>query len=225
MGTEIFCFANGDVEVLFCIPILPGIGFARLQGKRSSSWHLIKTQGEAAQHTRESPQHLPEPGKQPRTATSKCQMEKPPQGGHISVTMLKVCVGRLCSVWLWAGAPSRKGVGHGIMHISCRHSSSWLLCRSRSPIRAGEAKHVVALQLMPCRSCPYPKGAQSCSQGRAGDTDRPAVKVSRGATRGGKNMDTVTLWGCNGLEEGPVYNIYEQSADSSRAWRLALTER
>lgn len=98
MGTEIFCFANGDVEVLFCIPILPGIGFARLQGKRSSSWHLIKTQGEAAQHTRESPRHLPEPGKQPRTATSKCQMEKPPQGGHVSVTMLKVCVGRLCPV-------------------------------------------------------------------------------------------------------------------------------
>lgn len=61
------------------------------------------------------------------------------------------------------------------------------------PSRAGEAEHVVALQLMPCRSCPYPKGAQSCSQGRAGDTDRPAVKVSRGATRGGKNMDTVTL--------------------------------
>lgn len=150
MGTEIFCFANGDVEVLFCIPILPGIGFARLQGKRSSSWHLIKTQGEAAQHTRESPQHLPEPGKQPRTATSKCQMEKPPQGGHISVTMLKVCVGRLCSVWLWAGAPSRKGAGHGIMHISCGHSSSWLLCRSRSPIkswrgraRGGTAAHAL----------------------------------------------------------------------------------
>lgn len=54
MGTEIFCFANDIVEVLFCIPILLEMVFVHIRGKVNISWHLIGTHSEAAQSTRAS---------------------------------------------------------------------------------------------------------------------------------------------------------------------------
>lgn len=47
MGTEIFCFANDVVEVLFCIPILLEMVFVHIRGKVNISWHLIGTHSEA----------------------------------------------------------------------------------------------------------------------------------------------------------------------------------
>lgn len=63
MGTEIFCFANSDVKVLLCIPILLEIILVCLLGKANAVWRLIKTHDVAAQSTWESPEQLPEPGK------------------------------------------------------------------------------------------------------------------------------------------------------------------
>lgn len=62
MGTEIFCFANGDVKVLLRIPILPEIILVCLPGEANGVWYLIKTHHAAARNTRESPEQLPEAG-------------------------------------------------------------------------------------------------------------------------------------------------------------------
>lgn len=70
MRTEIFCFANGDVKVFSCIPILFEIIVVCLPGKANSIWYLIKTQDVAAQNTQRSPEELPGPGRKPWAATS-----------------------------------------------------------------------------------------------------------------------------------------------------------
>lgn len=125
MGTEIFCFANGDVKVLLRIPILLEIILVCLPG--GGKWCLVFNKNPPCSSTKYPGITWAAPGGW--DVTTHCcvphWVESDPREWTLPLTMLEVCLrdsGR-CSAWPQGGLSDRKGAECRVGHLSRREGA------------------------------------------------------------------------------------------------------